>query len=202
MELCTSAWFPSSWRSASWFLSKARCLSSASEWILDLFSSFIAELTILLHLLGLYASQSSWNFCAVRNWSLRLNLFRQAYLAHSTIPEENEDLLIHENVTRFLNECFLRTVKHEKSVMRTNIQDCRTISGTFLYPNPDCYFRNQFCVRLCNNPQMKFESKEDSLRRDSWIKSKCGLLRFWFVRFFGHGRILEVYLRSGFNVRK
>ena len=124
------------------------------------------------------------------------------YLAHSTIPEEKEDLLIHENVTRFLNECFLRTMKHEKSVMRTNIQDCRTISGTFLYPNPDCYFRNQFCVRLCNNPQMKFESKEDSLRMDSWIKSKCGLLRFWFVRFFEHGRILEVYLRSGFNVRK
>ena len=146
--------------------------------------------------------QSSWNFCAVRNLPVRLNLFTLAYLAHSTIPEENEDLLIHENVTRFLNECFLRTMKHEKSVMRTNIQDFRTISGTFLYPNPDCYFRNQFFVRLCNNPQMKFESKEDSLRVDSWIKSKCGLLRFWFVCVFGHGRILEVYLRSGFNVRK
>ena len=69
---------------------------------------------------------------------MRLNLFTQAYLARSTIPEEKEDLLIHENVTRFLNECFLRTMKHAKSVMRTNIQDFRTISGTFLYPNPDC----------------------------------------------------------------
>ena len=53
--LCISL-VPSSWKSASWFLSKAGCLSSTSEWILDLFSSFIAELTILLHLLGLYAS--------------------------------------------------------------------------------------------------------------------------------------------------
>ena len=47
-------------------------------------------------------------------------------------------LVDEENVTHFLNECFLRTMKHEKSVMRTNIQDFRTISGTFLYPNPDC----------------------------------------------------------------
>ena len=85
--------------------------------------------------------QSSWNFCAVRNLPVRLNLFTQAYLAYSTIPGEKEDLLIDENVTRFLNECFLRTMKHEKSVMRTNIQDFRTISGTFLYPNPDCWFQ-------------------------------------------------------------
>ena len=52
--LCISL-VPSIWRWARWFLSKARCLSSANEWILDLFSSFIAELTILLHL-GLCAS--------------------------------------------------------------------------------------------------------------------------------------------------
>ena len=69
--LCISL-VPSIGRWERWFLSKARCFSSANEWILDLFSSFIAELTILLHLLGLYASQSSWTFCAVRNWSLRL----------------------------------------------------------------------------------------------------------------------------------
>ena len=53
--LCISL-VPTVWRWARWFLSIARCLSSANEWILDLFPSFIAELTILLHLLGLYAS--------------------------------------------------------------------------------------------------------------------------------------------------
>ena len=58
--------------------------------------------------------QSSWNFCAVRNLPVRLNLFTLAYLAHSTIPEEKEDLLIHEKVTRFLNECFAHNETREK----------------------------------------------------------------------------------------
>ena len=199
--LCISL-VPSIGRWERWFLSKARCLSSANEWILDLFSSFIAELTILLHLLGLYASPIELKLLCREKFTRAFKSIYAGVFSPLYYPWGKRGLTHSWKRNPLSKRVFCAQWNTRKAWWERIYRILGQFQVRFFIQIQIVDFRNQFCVRLCNNPQMKFESKEDSLRMDPWIKSKCGLLRFWFVRFFGHGRILEVYLRSGFNVRK
>ena len=141
MELCASAsWFHQSEGGQDDFCQKHGVWVRQMNEFWICFPVLSLSRTILLHLLGLYASPIELKLLCREKFTRAFKSIYAGVFSPLYYPWGKRGL-IHENVTRFLNECFLRTMKHEKSVMRTNIQDFRTISGTFLYPNPDCWFQ-------------------------------------------------------------